>query len=106
VKVYFAKDTPKGSILLKNARNRDHGKGNGGYRKENIAGFEHNADQAVWKDGNTDWGDAKVVDATGKNDYTGFIDTHAHTCGLLGDCIRIQFCDLRRQIFAYGVTTT
>ncbi|GAB2487432.1 amidohydrolase family protein [Algoriphagus taiwanensis] len=102
VKVYFAKDTPKGSILLKNARivtmNDSEVIENGDILIEN------NRIKAVGKTGTLDAGSAKVIDATGKTITPGFIDTHAHmwpTWGLHKNSVWIYAANL-----AYGVTTT
>jgi Tol biopolymer transport system component len=102
VKVYFAKDTPKGSILLKNARIVTM-KGNEVIENGDIL-IENNRIKAVGKTGTLDVGDAKVVDATGKTITPGFIDTHAHmwpTWGLHKNSVWIYAANL-----AYGVTTT
>ena len=102
VKVYFAKDTPKGSILLKNARIVTM---NGSEVIENgDILIENNRIKAVGKTGTLDAGSAKVIDATGKTITPGFIDTHAHmwpTWGLHKNSVWIYAANL-----AYGVTTT
>lgn len=102
VKVYFVKDTPKGSILLKNARIVTM-KGSEVIENGDIL-IENNRIKAVGKAGTLDAGSAKVIDATGKTITPGFIDTHAHmwpTWGLHKNSVWIYAANL-----AYGVTTT
>lgn len=102
VKVYFAKDTPSGSILLKNARIVTM-KGNEVIENGDIL-IENNRIKAVGATGSINAGNAKVIDATGKTITPGFIDTHAHmwpTWGLHKNSVWIYAANL-----AYGVTTT
>lgn len=102
VKVFFAKDTPKGSILLKNARIVTM-KGAEVIENGDIL-IENNRIKAVGKTGTLDTGSAKVIDASGKTITPGFIDTHAHmwpTWGLHKNSVWIYAANL-----AYGVTTT
>ncbi len=102
VKVYFAKDIPTGSILLKNARIVTM-KGSEVIENGDVL-IENNRIKAVGKTGTLDAGSAKVVDATGKTITPGFIDTHAHmwpTWGLHKNSVWIYAANL-----AYGVTTT
>ncbi|TDQ16924.1 imidazolonepropionase-like amidohydrolase [Algoriphagus boseongensis] len=102
VKVFFAKDTPKGSILLKNARIVTM-KGAEVIENGDIL-IENNRIKAVGKTGTLDAGSAKVIDASGKTITPGFIDTHAHmwpTWGLHKNSVWIYAANL-----AYGVTTT
>jgi len=102
VKVYFAKDTPQGTILLKNARILTM-KGTEVIENGDIL-IENNRIKAVGKTGTLEAGSAKVVDATGKTITPGFIDTHAHmwpTWGLHKNSVWIYAANL-----AYGVTTT
>ncbi|WP_035456099.1 amidohydrolase family protein [Algoriphagus terrigena] len=102
VKVYFAKDTPKGSILLKNARILTM-KGSEVIENGDIL-IENNRIKAVGATGTLDAGDAEVIDASGKTITPGFIDTHAHmwpTWGLHKNTVWIYAANL-----AYGVTTT
>ena len=102
VKVYFAKATPTGSILLKNARIVTM---NGSEVIENgDILIENNRIKAVGKTGTLDAGTAKVVDVSGKTITPGFIDTHSHmwpTWGLHKNSVWIYAANL-----AYGVTTT
>ncbi|OOG70487.1 amidohydrolase family protein [Algoriphagus sp. A40] len=102
VKVFFAKDTPSGSILLKNARIVTM-KGSEVIENGDIL-IENNRIKAVGPTGTLDAGNAKVIDATGKTITPGFIDTHAHmwpTWGLHKNSVWIYAANL-----AYGVTTT
>ena len=102
VKVFFAKDTPKGSILIKNARIVTM-KGDEVIEQGDIL-IENNRIKAVGKTGTLDAAGATVVDATGKTITPGFIDTHAHmwpTWGLHKNSVWIYAANL-----AYGVTTT
>lgn len=102
VKVYFAKDTPSGSILLKNARIVTM-KGSEVLENGDIL-IENNRIKAVGATGTLDAGNAKVIDATGKTISPGFIDTHAHmwpTWNLHKNSVWIYAANL-----AYGVTTT
>lgn len=102
VKVYFSKDTPKGSILLKNARIITM-KGSEVIENGDVL-IENNRIKAVGKTGTLDAGGAQVIDATGKTITPGFIDTHAHmwpTWGLHKNSVWIYAANL-----AYGVTTT
>ncbi|MFC3416185.1 amidohydrolase family protein [Algoriphagus hitonicola] len=102
VKVYFAKDTPKGSILLKNARiitmDGDRVIENGDILIEN------NRIKSIGETGTLQAGSAEVVDVSGKTISPGFIDTHAHmwpTWNLHKNSVWIYAANL-----AYGVTTT
>ena len=102
VKVYFAKDTPAGSILLKNARIVTM-KGNEVIENGDIL-IENNRIKAVGATGTLDAGNAKVIDASGKTITPGFIDTHAHmwpSWNLHKNTVWIYAANL-----AYGVTTT
>ncbi|MFN3997515.1 amidohydrolase family protein [Algoriphagus sp.] len=102
VKVYFAKDTPSGSILLKNARIVTM-KGSEVIENGDIL-IENNRIKAVGATGTLDAGNAKVIDASGKTITPGFIDTHAHmwpTWNLHKNSVWIYAANL-----AYGVTTT
>lgn len=103
VKVYYAKDLPSGSFLLKNARLLTM-KGD-----EIIDGgdvlVENNRIKAVGKTGTlTVPPGAKVIDCTGKTVTPGFVDTHAHMWpfwGLHKSAVWMYAANL-----AYGVTTT
>ncbi|WP_332911029.1 hypothetical protein [Algoriphagus boritolerans] len=102
VKVYFAKDTPSGSILLKNARIVTM-KGSEVIENGDIL-IENNRIKAVGASGTLDAGNAKVIDASGKTITPGFIDTHAHmwpAWNLHKNSVWIYAANL-----AYGVTTT
>jgi Tol biopolymer transport system component len=102
VKVYYAKGSPKGSILLKNARIVTM-KGSETIENGDIL-IENNRIKAVGKTGSLDAGNAKVIDMSGKTITPGFIDTHAHmwpTWGLHKNSVWIYAANL-----AYGVTTT
>jgi hypothetical protein len=102
IKVFYAKDTPKGSILLKNARIITM-KGSEVIENGDVL-IENNRIKAVGKTGTLNAGTAQVIDATGKTITPGFIDTHAHmwpTWGLHKNSVWIYAANL-----AYGVTTT
>jgi Tol biopolymer transport system component len=102
VKVYFAKDIPSGSILLKNARILTM-KGSEVIENGDIL-IENNRIKAVGNTGTLDAGNAKVIDVSGKTITPGFVDTHAHmwpTWGLHKTSVWIYAANL-----AYGVTTT
>jgi hypothetical protein len=102
VQVFFAKDTPKGSILIKNARLVTM-KGDEVIEQGDIL-IENNRIKAIGKTGTLDAVGATVIDATGKTITPGFIDTHAHmwpTWGLHKNSVWIYAANL-----AYGVTTT
>lgn len=101
VKVYFEKDLPNGTILLKNARIITM-KGEEVIEKGDIL-IVNNRIQKVGK-GLTAPAGAKVVDCSGKTITPGFVDTHAHMWpfwGLHKSNIWIYAANL-----AYGVTTT
>ncbi|MDF2156732.1 amidohydrolase family protein [Algoriphagus sp. CAU 1675] len=102
IKVYYAKDTPKGSILLKNARIVTM-KGSEVIENGDVL-IEDNRIKAVGQTGTLEAGNAKVIDASGKTITPGFVDTHAHmwpTWGLHKNSVWIYAANL-----AYGVTTT
>ena len=103
VKVYFEKDMPNGTMLLKNARIVSM-KGD-----EVIEGGDvlivNNRIKAVGKTGTLSVpSGTKEIDCTGKTITPGFIDTHAHMWpfwGLHKSNVWIYAANL-----AYGVTTT
>lgn len=102
VKVYFAKDIPHSTVLLKNARIITM---NGSEVIENgDVLIENNRIKAVGKTGTLNAGNAEVIDVSGKTITPGFVDTHAHmwpTWGLHKNTVWIYAANL-----AYGVTTT
>jgi Tol biopolymer transport system component len=101
VKVFYEKDLPNGTILLKNARIITM-KGEEVIEKGDIL-IVNNRIQKVGK-GLTAPAGAKVVDCSGKTITPGFIDTHSHMWpfwGLHKSTIWIYAANL-----AYGVTTT
>jgi Tol biopolymer transport system component len=102
VKVYFAKDIPQSTVLLKNARIITM---NGSEVIENgDVLIENNRIKAVGKTGTLNAGNAEVIDVSGKTITPGFVDTHAHmwpTWGLHKNTVWIYAANL-----AYGVTTT
>lgn len=103
VKVYYAKDIPNGTVLLKNARIITM-KG-----AEVIEGGDilivNNRIKQVGKTGSiTAPPGTKEIDCTGKTITPGFIDTHSHMWpfwGLHKNSVWIYAANL-----AYGVTTT
>jgi Tol biopolymer transport system component len=103
VKVYFAKDMPTGTVLLKNARIVTM-KGD-----EVIEGGDvlivNNRIKQVGKSGSvTAPPGTKEIDCTGKTITPGFVDTHSHMWpfwGLHKNSVWIYAANL-----AYGVTTT
>jgi Tol biopolymer transport system component len=101
VKVYFEKDMPNGTILLKNARIITM-KGDEIIEKGDIL-IVNNRIKQVGK-GIAAPAGAKVVDCSGKTITPGFIDTHSHMWpfwGLHKNTVWIYAANL-----AYGVTTT
>jgi hypothetical protein len=103
VKVYFKRDMPSGSILLKNARIITM-KGDEVIEQGDIL-IVNNRIKAVGRSGSLDVPkDAKVIDCSGKTITPGFVDTHAHMWpfwGLHKNQIWMYAANL-----AYGVTTT
>lgn len=102
IKVYYTKDIPKGTVLLKGARIITM-KGQEIIENGDIL-IENNRIKAVGASGSLQGGKAKVIDVTGKTIVPGFVDTHAHmwpTWGLHKDQAWVYTANL-----AYGVTTT
>ena len=103
VKVYYPRDMPSGTLLLKNARiitmNGEEVIENGDVLVVN------NRIEAVGKSGTLQVpANAKVIDCTGKTIVPGFVDTHSHMWpywGLHKNQVWVYAANL-----AYGVTTT
>lgn len=101
VKVYYEKDMPTGTILLRNARIVTM-KGDEVIERGDIL-IVNNRIKQVGKGLSAPAG-AKVVDCSGKTITPGFIDTHSHMWpfwGLHKNTVWIYAANL-----AYGVTTT
>ncbi len=103
VKVYYEKDMPLGSLLLKNARIITM-KGDEVIEKGDVL-IVNNRIQAVGKSGSLKVpAGCKIVDCSGKTITPGFIDTHSHMWpfwGMHKSNIWVYAANL-----AYGVTTT
>lgn len=103
VKVYYSKDIPKSTILLKNARIVTM-KGDEIIENGDIL-IENNRIKAIGKSGTVGAPvSAHVIDASGKTIIPGFVDVHSHMWpqwGLHKNQIWIYAANL-----AYGVTTT
>ncbi|MCU0335106.1 MAG: amidohydrolase family protein, partial [Chitinophagaceae bacterium] len=103
VKVYYAKDMPNGSLLLKNARLVSM-KGDEVIERGDVL-IVNNRIKAVGPSGTLQVpAGTKEVDCTGKTITPGFVDTHSHMWpqwGLHKNSIWIYAANL-----AYGVTTT
>ena len=103
VKVYFNKDTPKGSLLFKGARIITM-KGDEVIEGGDIL-VENNRIKAIGKTGTLSVpASATIIDAAGKTILPGFVDVHAHMWpqwGLHKNQVWIYAANL-----AYGVTTT
>ena len=103
VKVYYAKDYPNGTVLIKGARIITM-KGDEVIEQGDIL-IVNNRIRAVGKSGTLDVPrHAKVIDATGKTIIPGFVDTHSHMWpqwGIHKNQVWIYAANL-----AYGVTTT
>lgn len=103
VKVYYAKDTPKGSFLIKNARIVSM-KGEEVIENGDVLVVD-NRIMAVGKTGTLSVpAGTKEIDCTGKTVTPGFVDTHAHMWpfwNLHKNSVWIYAANL-----AYGVTTT
>lgn len=103
VKVYYEKDIPNGTILLKNARLITM-KGDEIIEKGDVL-IVNNRIKAIGKSGSVAApAGAKVIDCSGKTITPGFVDTHSHMWpfwGLHKNTVWIYAANL-----AYGVTTT
>ncbi|WP_416439085.1 amidohydrolase family protein [Phnomibacter sp. MR] len=103
VKVFFAKDNPAGTILLKNARIVSM-KGDEVIENGDVL-IVNNRIKAVGKTGSLQVpAGAQVIDCTGKTITPGFVDTHSHMWpqwGMHKNSVWIYAANL-----AYGVTTT
>ena len=103
VKVFYAKDIPSGTILLRNARIVSM-KGDEVIERGDIL-IVNNRIRAVGPTGTLSVpAGTKVVDCSGKTITPGFVDTHAHMWpywGLHKNQVWIYAANL-----AYGVTTT
>lgn len=103
VKVYYAKDNPTGTFLLKNARLVTM-KGEEVIENGDVL-IVNNRIKAVGKSGTLSVpAGTKEIDCTGKTITPGFIDTHSHMWpqwGLHKNTVWIYAANL-----AYGVTTT
>ncbi|MCU0395961.1 MAG: hypothetical protein MUF29_08625, partial [Chitinophagaceae bacterium] len=103
VKVYYAKDMPSGSILLKNARVVTM-KGEEVLENADVL-IVNNRIKAIGKTGTLQVpAGTREIDCTGKTVTPGFVDTHAHMWpqwGLHKNSVWIYAANL-----AYGVTTT
>jgi len=103
VKVYYAKDMPNGTILLKNARIVTM-KGDEVIENGDVL-IVNNRIKAIGKTGTLQVpAGTKEIDCTGKTLTPGFVDTHSHMWpqwGLHKNTIWIYAANL-----AYGVTTT
>lgn len=103
IKIYFARDVPKASVLLKNARIITM-KGEEIIESGDILVVD-NRIKAVGKSGSLQApAGTKEIDCSGKTIVPGFIDTHSHmwpNWGLHKNQIWIYAANL-----AYGVTTT
>jgi imidazolonepropionase-like amidohydrolase/Tol biopolymer transport system component len=103
IKVYFKKDMPQGTVLLKGARIITM-KGDEVIENGDVL-VENNRIKAVGKSGTlSPPGNAKVMDMSGKTIVPGFVDPHSHmwpNWGMHKNQIWIYAINL-----AYGVTTT
>ncbi len=103
VKVYYPKDMPSGTILLKNARVITM-KGNEIIENGDVL-IVNNRIQAVGKTGTlTVPANAKVIDCSGKTITPGFVDTHSHMWPFWG--LHKTQPWIYAANLAYGVTTT
>lgn len=103
VKVYYAKDFPAGTVLLKGARILTMN-GNEVIENGDVL-VVNNRIKAVGKSGSLQVpGNAKVIEVNGKTIVPGFIDTHAHMWPQWG--IHKNDSWIYSANLAYGVTTT
>lgn len=103
IKLYFTRDIPTGTVLLKGARVITM-KGTEVIENGDIL-IENNRIKEIGKSGSLKGtGKAKVIDVKGKTIVPGFVDTHAHMWpqwGIQKNQVWIYATNL-----AYGVTTT
>ncbi|UTA67714.1 amidohydrolase family protein [Emticicia sp. 21SJ11W-3] len=103
IKIYFKRDLPTGTVLLKGARIITM-KGTEVIENGDIL-IENNRIKEIGKSGSIKGaGKAKVIDVKGKTITPGFVDTHAHMWpqwGIQKNQVWIYAANL-----AYGVTTT
>lgn len=103
IKIYFEKDFPKSSVLLKGARIITMN-GNEVIENGDIL-IVNNRIKAVGKSGTLQVpANTKVMDVAGKTIVPGFIDTHAHMWPQWG--IQKNQCWIYAANLAYGVTAT
>ncbi len=102
IKVFYAKDTPQASILLRGARIITM-KGEEVLSNGDIL-IENNRIKAIGKSGSLKAAQAKVIELGGKTILPGFVDTHAHLWPQWG--IQKNQVWMYAANLAYGVTTT
>lgn len=103
VKVYYQRDIPTGTILLKNARIITM-KGDQVIENGDLL-IEKNRIVAIGSSGSVNTpNNAKVIDCTGKTIIPGFVDVHAHMWPYWG--LHKNQAWVYGANLAYGVTTT